>query len=124
MASAPGSRPEAVLICSPEYAHGVSGTLKNALDWLVGSGELVGKPVAVLNLSPRATHAHASLIETLRTMAAVVVPDSGATLPMDLAQALTGATGEESELAHSLDRVVRALVREMAPDPLSPKRPA
>ena len=27
----------AVLICSLEYARGVAGTLKNALDWLVSS---------------------------------------------------------------------------------------
>lgn len=33
-----------VLISSPEYAHGVPGTLKNALDWLVRSGELYEKP--------------------------------------------------------------------------------
>ena len=32
---------DAVLISSPEYAHGVPGVLKNALDWVVGSGELV-----------------------------------------------------------------------------------
>ena len=32
---------DAVLISSPEYAHGVPGALKNALDWLVSSGELV-----------------------------------------------------------------------------------
>jgi len=36
---------DAVLISSPEYAHGVPGVLKNALDWIVGSGELVNKPV-------------------------------------------------------------------------------
>ena len=40
-----------VLIASPEYAHGIPGSLKNALDWLVGSGELYGKPVAVLSAS-------------------------------------------------------------------------
>src|SRR3954463_14085057 len=33
----------AVMISSPEYAHGVPGALKNALDWIVGSGELIGK---------------------------------------------------------------------------------
>ena len=31
---------DGVLISSPEYAHGVPGVLKNALDWIVGSGEL------------------------------------------------------------------------------------
>src|SRR3982751_6815740 len=30
-----------VMICSPEYAHGMPGVLKNALDWLVSVGELV-----------------------------------------------------------------------------------
>ena len=43
---------DGVFISSPEYAHGVPGSLKNALDWIVGSGELVDKPVAILNASP------------------------------------------------------------------------
>jgi NAD(P)H-dependent FMN reductase len=60
------------LVSSPEYAHGVPGVLKDALDWLVGSGELVGKPVVVLDTSSRATHAHASLVETLTVMSALV----------------------------------------------------
>jgi NAD(P)H-dependent FMN reductase len=111
---------EAVLICSPEYAHGVPGTLKNALDWLVGRGELVGKPVAVLNLSERATHAHASLIETLHTMAALVVPDASVALPMGLTQALTGDAAKESELAHMLNGAVTALVRTVTPSPSPP----
>ena len=31
---------DALLICSPEYAHGVPGSLKNALDWLVSGAEI------------------------------------------------------------------------------------
>ena len=62
-----------MLICSPEYAHGIPGALKNALDWVVGSGELCGKPVALLNSAPRATHAQAQLREVLTTMDALVV---------------------------------------------------
>jgi NAD(P)H-dependent FMN reductase len=46
-----------VLFCVPEYAHGLPGALKNALDWVVGSGELVDKPVAILSGAPRATFA-------------------------------------------------------------------
>ena len=60
---------DAVLISSPEYAHGVPGVLKNMLDWLVSAGELVDKPVALLNASPAGGgYAQASLLETLRTM--------------------------------------------------------
>jgi chromate reductase, NAD(P)H dehydrogenase (quinone) len=73
---------DAILICSPEYAHGVPGALKNALDWAVGSGEFMGKPVALLNASPRATHAQASLIETLTTMDARVVTEACIALPL------------------------------------------
>jgi NAD(P)H-dependent FMN reductase len=67
---------DALLISSPEYAHGVPGSLKNALDWLVGSAEFPGKVVALVNTSARATHAQASLVETLRTMSAELVPGS------------------------------------------------
>lgn len=56
---------DGVLISSPEYAHGVPGVLKNALDWVVASAEFVDKPVALINASPRAIHAQASLTETL-----------------------------------------------------------
>jgi chromate reductase len=43
---------DAVLFSTPEYAHALPGALKDTLDWLVGSGELVGKPVAVMSASP------------------------------------------------------------------------
>ena len=65
-----------ILISSPEYAHGVPGALKNAIDWVVSSGEIYEKPVALLNASRGATHAHASLIETLKTADANVVREA------------------------------------------------
>jgi chromate reductase len=43
---------DAVLFSTPEYAHALPGALKDTLDWLVGSGELVDKPVAVMSASP------------------------------------------------------------------------
>src|ERR1700710_1062505 len=52
---------DGLLLCSPEYARGVAGAMKNGLDWLVGSTEFPGKPVALINASPRATHADTSL---------------------------------------------------------------
>jgi chromate reductase, NAD(P)H dehydrogenase (quinone) len=45
---------DAVVIATPEYAGGMPGSLKNALDWLVGSGELYDKPVAVVSAAPSA----------------------------------------------------------------------
>lgn len=65
-----------VIFSTPEYAHGVPGVLKNALDWVVASGELYNKPVALFSASPRAGYAQASLVETLTVMAARVVPEA------------------------------------------------
>jgi chromate reductase, NAD(P)H dehydrogenase (quinone) len=71
---------DGVLISSPEYAHGVPGSLKNALDWLVSSIEFPGKPVALINTNPRATIALASLQEILTTMSAQIVEPANITL--------------------------------------------
>jgi NAD(P)H-dependent FMN reductase len=46
------TRADAVLLATPEYAGGMPGVLKNALDWLVGTGELYGKRVAVVSAAP------------------------------------------------------------------------
>jgi chromate reductase len=68
---------EGVIVCSPEYAHGVPGALKNALDWIVSSGELMDKPVLLVNASPAGgQYAQAALAETLTVMSAVVLPAS------------------------------------------------
>lgn len=63
---------DGVLMSSPEYAHGVPGVLKNALDWIVSSGELMGKPVVLINAAHGSRHAEASLRETLAVMMARV----------------------------------------------------
>lgn len=73
---------DGLLICSPEYAHGVPGVLKNALDWLVSDEDFAGKPIALLNASPRATHAQASLVEILTTMASRIVPEASVAIPL------------------------------------------
>jgi chromate reductase len=67
---------DALVIAAPEYAHGPPGALKNALDWLVASETFAGKPTALINTSPRAFHAQASLREVLSTMAARLMPEA------------------------------------------------
>ncbi len=73
---------DGLVISSPEYAHGIPGVLKNALDWLVSGEEFVGKPVALFNASPRAIHAQASLIEIVTTMAGRIVPEASITVAL------------------------------------------
>lgn len=59
---------DAILISSPEYAHGVPGSLKNGLDWLVSGPEFPAILVGLLSPSPYSMHAIAALRETLATM--------------------------------------------------------
>jgi NAD(P)H-dependent FMN reductase len=70
---------DAVLLSSPEYAHGVPGALKDALDWIVSSGELAEKPLALINTS-RSSYAEPQLRETLGVMMARIVPAASITL--------------------------------------------
>jgi chromate reductase, NAD(P)H dehydrogenase (quinone) len=73
---------DGLIISSPEYAHGVPGVLKNALDWLVSGEEFVGKPITLFNASPRAIHAQASLTEIMTTMAGRIVSEASLTIPL------------------------------------------
>lgn len=60
---------DGIVISTPEYAHGAPGALKNALDWIVSSGELENKPVLLLAASPSGGKwAQASLTPTLEVM--------------------------------------------------------
>jgi chromate reductase len=71
-------RCDGLVIVTPEYAHGMPGSLKNALDWLVSATEPIHKPVLLISASPSgAAHAHAQLSEVLQTMSMRLV-DGGA----------------------------------------------
>lgn len=56
---------DGILICTPEYAIGVPGSLKNAIDWTVSSMEFSKKPVALITASLSGEKAHQSLLGTL-----------------------------------------------------------
>jgi NAD(P)H-dependent FMN reductase len=67
---------DGLIICTPEYAFGVPGSLKNMLDWLVSSSTLVDKPVALITASLGGEYAHASLLLTLGALSANVIADA------------------------------------------------
>lgn len=62
-----------IILATPEYAHGMSGVLKNALDWLVSDYQLLDRPLAFPNVSVRATIAQSQMEEVLRTMGFTLV---------------------------------------------------
>jgi NAD(P)H-dependent FMN reductase len=101
---------DGVLISSPEYAHGVPGSLKNALDWVVGSGELIDKPVALLNATPPTSFAQASLQETLTVMSARVIPEASIALPLRGKNLDVPALIAHPEMSLTLRQALEALV--------------
>lgn len=67
---------DAILICTPEYAFGIPGTLKNALDWTVSSGEFIDKPVGLITASSQGEKGHAALMLVLTAISANIVEDA------------------------------------------------
>jgi NAD(P)H-dependent FMN reductase len=77
LGSLPHFNPDLDTDSPPENAHGIPGSLKNALDWIVSSGELNGKPVVSIMAAPSGgRQAQASLIETLSVMDMKVLVDA------------------------------------------------
>jgi NAD(P)H-dependent FMN reductase len=107
---------DAVLIATPEYAFGIPGALKNALDWVVGSGEFVHKRVVLIGASPLATganHALEALDRTIRVMSADVV----GTLSIPFVRAKIDESGAitDDELRTTLEDLATRLVSPAAP---------
>jgi chromate reductase, NAD(P)H dehydrogenase (quinone) len=101
---------DGVVFSVPEYAHGVPGTLKNGLDWVVGSGEFVDKPVTLFNASARGTFAQASLTETLTVMSAKMAHKASVTLQLLGKPVTAGQIAADPEMS----AVLRSALEELA----------
>lgn len=99
---------DGLIISCPEYAHGVPGVLKNALDWLVSGEEFVGKPVALFNASPRAIYAQAALTEIVTTMSGKIVPEASITVALLGKQFDTADIVADSEISDKVRTAIMA----------------
>ena len=98
---------DGLIFSLPEYAHGIAGTFKNGLDWLVRSLEFPDKPVALINAAPRATHADAQTLEILRTMSARLIEQAMLTLPVQGTRLDAKAIAATATLATPLREMLR-----------------
>src|SRR5262245_12216538 len=102
---------DAVLIASPEYGFSLPGVLKNAIDGVIGSGELEGKIVAVTAAVPtseRGRRGLQALCDTLSAVRATIV--GGEPIPL----------GPEFErlVAKLVEALIETVNRHKAPPPV------
>ena len=101
-----------VVICTPEYAFGVPGVLKNALDWTVSTGDFYEMPTAVISASPLTTggdKAHFSLMQTMTAMQATVSEKSKLMIG-SINKKLQGDKITDIETKEQLESVVNELL--------------
>jgi NAD(P)H-dependent FMN reductase len=77
---------DGLIFSTPEYAHGLPGSFKNLLDWLVGGHEFYQKPVTFFHLNAeRGQFARAQLQEIIKTMSAKIIDEACLILPVNKA---------------------------------------
>ncbi|PUZ24358.1 NAD(P)H-dependent FMN reductase [Chitinophaga costaii] len=108
---------DAILICSPEYAFGVPGVLKDAIDWTVSSMEFYRKPVALITASTSGHKAHASLLDTLLVIDARITEDTQLVVPAVKTKVNQNYQITDAGLLQQLQKLIQSLYQVItAPD--------
>jgi chromate reductase, NAD(P)H dehydrogenase (quinone) len=108
------SEADAVFFCIPEYAFGVPGALKNALDWTVSTTVFSGKPVALITAASGGDKAHAAMSLTLTALGTKISENTQLLLSFIRTKLdEKGRLKDEAEL-QSMINVINALIQTIA----------
>lgn len=107
------TRADGLIICTPEYAFGVPGSLKNMLDWLVSSSSLMDKPVALITASLGGEHAHASLLLTLGALTAKLSEDTNLLIQFVRSKVAANGTITHNDTIKQLDDLLKVFVKQL-----------
>lgn len=104
---------DGILICTPEYAMGVPGTLKNAIDWTVSSCEFSHKTTALITASSVGAKGHASLLETLKIIEAGITDDTQLLIPHAKTKISAAGKITDASTAAAVQKLLSALENRM-----------
>ena len=102
---------DAIIICTPEYAFGVPGALKNALDWTVSSGSFSGKTTALITASTGGENAHAALIKILGAIDAQLHPETTLLIPFIRSKMDSQGNIRDEETSVKLHSLISSLIQ-------------
>ena len=104
---------DAVLISTPEYAFGIPGVLKNALDWAVSTVLFDHKPVGAISASPGYEGGHKAMASLLLTLMALNthIPD-GCSLVLSTVRKRMDAAGHITD--DTTDKALTTLARKLS----------
>ena len=113
------SAADALLLCTPEYAGALPGTLKNLLEWTVGDAGTHDKPVAWVNASgpaaPKgAADAHDSLRKVLGYVGADIVEAACVRIPVTRDAVGPDGTIADPTIRERIENTLTTLVRHVA----------
>lgn len=103
-----------ILICTPEYAFGVPGVLKNALDWTVSSAEFSRKPTALITASSVGEKGHQALLHTLAAIDADITDNAKLLIPFIRTKFDAEGKLKEGDTTENLKAVANALLHTIA----------
>lgn len=104
-----------VLISTPEYNGGISGSLKNALDWgsrPTGEGAFKDKPAAAIGASSGRYGAQRSQADVRKVLTAIAAETLDVELPVPAVHEKFDDTGElqDDEISSRLNELVASLI--------------
>jgi chromate reductase len=102
---------DAVIICTPEYAFGIPGQLKNALDWMVSSASFSGKPTALVTASTGGENAHAALLKVLGAIDCLVIDGGTLLIPYIRSKMDSDGNLNDKDAANSLKKLTDNLLK-------------
>jgi NAD(P)H-dependent FMN reductase len=110
---------QGLVISCPEYAHGVPGAFKNALDWIVSSNELHEKPIVLINASASGGEKVGALLtDTLEIMEGRVLREASIFTPVSSIS--LGDPALLERLRASMERLAKAIGLPVIPSALTP----